>query len=551
MMGLWDGIVGWACSVKNRLPRRVISIVAAVLVAGIALGATLVAINWPFTRQAVTKALQDRFARQVKIGTFRKTYFPPGCVAENVEFEHRKKRDLPPLITVQRLAIRSSYGNFLRIHATVNEVTVAGLHVTVPPKDPNAAKEVFPLTESTSPGSTPGDTLNIGQISTDNAVLEFISNDPGRDRFVLRIDHLILDHIQESGPIAFHVSLQNTEPPGAIRSDGQVGPWNDEDPGATPVSGSYTYEHVTLGVFEGIDGTLSSQGKFAGTVGHIDAEGSVDVPDFKISGGSQAIHLASQYRAEVDGTNGDTHLGRVETHFGNTTMISQGDVVGRAGQHGKTVRLQINVDKGRVEDLLSLFSGTARPAETGEGRLQAKVEVPPGPQGFLRRLHADGDFGIGGGRFTDSAIQTPINRLAESARNESRKQENSDAATVLSDLKGHVSADAGVARLSNISFTEPGSSAQIEGTYNLLNSGLNMRGVLWTHGKLPDTTSGFKSVVLKALGPFLKKKSMTVVAFTIKGTAHEPSFALDLDGKRSLAAKGSPSPPLPGPSSRR
>jgi hypothetical protein len=56
--------------------------------------------------------------------------------------------------------------------------------------------------------------------------------------------------------------------------------------------------------------------------------------------------------------------------------------------------------------------------------------------------------------------------------------------------------------------------------------------VLTTDGKLADTTSGFKSVVVKALGPFITKKSVTVVSFSITGTSSKPSFALDLAAKR-------------------
>jgi hypothetical protein len=521
-------------SANHRIPERWIWIATAATVFGVMLVAILLVVKWPFTQAAVTKALQDRFARQVTIRSFRKTYFPPGCVVEGVEFLHRTRKDLPPLITVQRLTIRSGYRNFLRIHDRVDYVQVVGLHVTVPPKDPNGGKQVFPLTHSTT---TPGDTLNIGEISTDNAVLEFISKDSRRERFTLTIDHLILDDVGENGPLAFHARFKNTEPPGDVRSDGQVGPWNDEDPGATPVSGSYTYEHVTLGVFEGIAGTLASSGNFGGTLGQIQAQGSVDVPDFRVSGSSHAMHLSSNYRAEVDGTNGDTHLAQVETHLGNTTVISQGDVLGHTGEHGKTVRLAMNVDQGRIEDLLSLFSGSPRPAETGDVRLRVMVDLAPGSQGFLRRLRSQGEFGIGGGRFTNPNVQTPVNRLAEGARGESKKQQETDPTTVVSNLHGHVSAVSGVARLSNVSFTEPGTLAQVEGTYNLVNSDLDLHGVLHTTGNLSDTTSGFKALVLKALGPFVKRKSVTVVPFTIKGTANRPVFALDLAGKRSVAAE--------------
>src|SRR5208337_2262070 len=98
------------------------------------------------------------------------------------------------------------------------------------------------------------------------------------------------------GVIPYHAALLNPEPPGEIRSDGEIGPWNEDDPGSTPVTGSYTYEHANLAMFEGISGTLSSRGKFSGTIGHIDANGETDVPDFRVSGSSHTVHLISNTR---------------------------------------------------------------------------------------------------------------------------------------------------------------------------------------------------------------------------------------------------------------
>ena len=506
--------------------RRWILVGAAIVGIGVALAAILLVLNWPFTQAAVTKTLQDRFARQVRVRKFRGTYFPPGCVAEGIEFLHRKRKDLPPLITVETLTLRTGYTGLFRITKLINYVQVAGLHIRVPPKNPNATQETFPLTNSVS-----GKTLTIGEITTDNVVVEFMTKDPTEDRFILKIDHLTLDHVAQNDPVTYHARFKNTEPPGEIRSDGRFGPWNDDDPASTQLSGSYTYEHVKLGVFEGIAGTLSSQGKFGGTLGHIDAEGNVDVPDFNVSGSKHPDHVASNFDAVVDGTNGDTHLTRVESHFGRTTVISEGDVKGHAGQHGKTVMLSMSVPQGRIEDLLRLFTGSAEPAEVGNVRLRTKVELPPGPKAFLRRLRLDGEFGIGG-HFTDPQLQVPVNRLAESARGETKHQEEADTTIVLSNLKGHISASGGTAKLSKASFTEPGTLAEMEGTYNLIDKKLNMRGVLHTSGKLADTKSGFKSLVLTALSPFLKKKSITVVPFVITGTASDPSFALDLTAKQ-------------------
>ncbi len=515
-------LVNMSSTNKNGV-RRWILVSMAVVGVGVAVVVILLALNWPFTQAAVTKTLEDRFAREVTIRKFRSTYFPPGCVAEGIDFLHRKRKDLAPLISVESLILRTGYTGLLRINKLVNYVQVVGLHIRVPPKKPGASQQIFPLTNSTS-----GKTLTIGEITTDNAVVEFLAKEPDKDRFILKIDHLTLDHVGQSDPVTFHARFNNTEPPGEIRSDGQFGPWNDNDPGSTTLSGSYTYEHVKLGVFEGIAGTLSSRGKFGGTIGHIEAEGDVDVPDFNVSGSRHADHLASNFHAVVDGTNGDTYLTRVESHFGRTTIISEGDVKGHSGQHGKTVILTISVNQGRIEDLLRLFTGTAQPAETGTVRLRTKVELPPGPQAFLRRLRLNGEFGIGSGRFTDPQIQLPVNRLAESARGESKHQEEADTTIVLSNLKGRVSANGGVANISKASFTEPGTLAEIEGTYNLIDKKLDLRGVLHTSGKLADTKSGFKSLVLKALGPFIKKKSVTVVPFVIKGTSSDPSFALDL-----------------------
>ena len=230
--------------------------------------------NWPFTRQAVTAALQDRFARTVEIRSFRTTYFPPGCVAEGISFLHRTHKGLPPLITVRMLIVQASYAGMFSFHKRVGQVQVIGLHVLVPPKGPNGQSNgVMPLTDSSS-----NDSLAIGEIRADGAVLEFMSSRHDQEPFKLEVHQLMLDHVGENGPIFYRATLLNTAPPGEIRSTGEFGPWNSEAPGSTPVSGSYTFDNANLGVFEGIAGTLSSRGKFSGTLEHIESDGEADVP---------------------------------------------------------------------------------------------------------------------------------------------------------------------------------------------------------------------------------------------------------------------------------
>ena len=506
-----------------------------VVVAGIVL--IVLARNWPFTQQAVTKALQDRFARTVQIRSFRKTYFPPGCVAEGVSFLHRKRQDLPPLITVQTLIIRGSYNGLLRIHKRLDEVQVKGLHVLIPPPGPSGQPpSVMPLTTSTS-----GASVTIGEITTDGALLEFMPGQPGQEPFKLLVHQLTLDNVGENGVIPYHAALLNTEPPGEIRSDGKVGPWNENDPGSTPVTGSYTYEHANLAAFEGISGTLSSQGKFSGTLRHIDTNGEIDVPDFRLSGSSHTVHLDSRFQVVVDGTNGDTSVQNVDAHFQRTTVTSKGSVAGQPGQHGKIVRLEMAVNTGRIEDLLFLFTEEKRPSLTGSINLRATVQVPSGPPGFLRKLELAGSCGIGSERFTNPKVQQPLNALTQSADGENKKQQAEDPETVLSQLGGQVSVKNGVATLSNVFFSAPGTRAQLQGTYNLVDRKVDLHGILYTNGKLSDTTSGFKALVLKAVGPLLKQKSVTVVPFSITGTPSDPPFGLDFAVRRRESALPAPS----------
>jgi len=170
------------------------------------------------------------------------------------------------------------------------------------------------------------------------------------------------------------------------------------------------------------------------------------------------------------------------------------------------------------------------------GRLPARLDLPGDTAEVAGLVSAVNQLltRAGGGTPGDAAVQAPLNKLTESARGENKQQQADDPDTALSDLKGHISVKNGIATLSNVSFNAPGTYAQIRGTYNLLTHAVNLQGILRTNGKLSDTTSGFKAVVLKAVSPLLKKKTVTVVPFSITGTSMQPSFGLDLAAKRTF-----------------
>ncbi len=56
------------------------------------------------------------------------------------------------------------------------------------------------------------------------------------------------------------LAMRNAEPPGEIRSRGKLGPWDSQHLNDIPLSGTYTFDDVDLGGFEGIGRILAGKG---------------------------------------------------------------------------------------------------------------------------------------------------------------------------------------------------------------------------------------------------------------------------------------------------
>ena len=110
---------------------------------------------------------------------------------------------------------------------------------------------------------------------------------------------------------------------------------------------------------------------------------------------------------------------------------------------------------------------------------------------------------------------------------EGRKQ-NDDPANVVENLKGHVMLKEAIATLSDFSFSVLGALADVHGTYGLLTEKVNLHGTLQVDNKSKGS-SGAKSVLVKFVEPFLKKKNAgEIVPIKISGTFSHPSYGLDL-----------------------
>jgi hypothetical protein len=488
------------------------------------IAATLAALAWnrfwPFTDTAIVQDLAEASDSTVTIRGSHRTYFPfPGCILEGVEFHHGT--DKWTLITIDKLTIEGSYSGI--ITKRVPRIRAEGGHVFVPPVGSHVTF------------NTQHSKLVVEELVANGTVVEFASDDPSKKPLRFEVQQGILHNVQWGDPIDYDLKFHNPEPPGEIATRGKFGVWIKGNPGETPISGEYTFDHADLGVYHGIAGTLASKGKYGGVLKHIDIAGTTDVPDFEVKTGEHKVKLVTQYIAFVDAIHGDTFLKHVEAHFRRTSVAVQGSIAGLKGRKGKTALLDLTSWQARIEDILGLFVSEPRAPMSGPVTLKAKVEIPPGKEPFLEKVKLEGEFGIDDGTFSKPETQKNVNELSAGARGEKMD----DAETVLSDLKGQVVLEGGLARFSNLTFSIPGAKARMHGTYNLINHKIDLHGRMRVDTKISKTTTGVKSLLLKIMDPiFKKKKKGEIVPVHIAGTYEHPQFGLDLTEQKDQTHAG-------------
>lgn len=492
----------------------------AMALAAIGIASVVVATHWPFTRSSVVRALEQNFASAVEFKTFRVTYFPPGCVAEGVTFRRNVDPGIPPIATVGRLTIEGSYSGFFMFPKRIRRVRMEGLYVFASPQSERAGNQWWPAKGADQTR------VIIGEIHTDGAVLEFASGEPGADALQFDIHKLTLNAVSDDRPMAFHATLRNPKPSGEIQTDGQFGPLQRDNPGQTAASGSYVFQNADLGVFPGIGGTLASTGKFNGVLQQLDVAGNTDVPDFQVTRSGHAVHLKTEFQAVVDGMDGDVALQSVNAQFGRTSVVTHGEVAGKAGSGGKTVSLAGSQERGTIQDWLRLLAKAEYPALTGAMSFRAQAQVPPGKRSFIERVNLQGDFAIGAADFTQPGMQKDVNTLSQVALGE---KQNDNPASVAESLRGHVVMKDATATFSDFFFSAPGALAHMHGTYSMLTEKIDLHGNLRVDNKLSKGSTGMKAVLLKVAEPFLKKKKAgEIVPIKIDGTYSHPSYGLDI-----------------------
>jgi hypothetical protein len=497
-----------------------------------------------------------------------------------------------PLITLDdfrfHVPLRYRPGQTIKI----SRVRLAGLRIVVPPRSerdklkgiesavtrqspspassgPDNGNPEKPVASVPAPGSTNGPEpqqskssvmlrrVIVERIDCENAQLILETDKPDKLPLEFAIANIQLTNVVPGEAMAFKAELTNPKPRGVIHSTGRVGPWQTIDPGETPVSGTYTFDHADLSTFKGIAGILASNGSYTGTLRDIQADGKADVPDFRLSHFGNPVALHTEFHARVDGTNGDTWLEPVEATLGHSHFTTRGQVVRVKQAHvqglqevssanlppladqGHDIQLTVDVDRGRIEDFLHLASKSPTPVLTGDLGVKASLHIPPGKDPVYQRIIVDGKFKLDDAKFSSDKIQGRIEELSLRGQGHPGDIKKTDPDQVSSQMDGEFHMAGAVINLPEIHYNVPGAAIQLNGHY-ALEGMMHFEGTARMQATVSQMVGGWKGLLLKPADRFFKKDGAgTLVPIQIRGAHDAPEFSIDF-GRMKKSAPETP-----------
>lgn len=397
----------------------------------------------------------------------------------------------------------------------------------------------------------------VERVECEGVRLEMETDKPDKLPLTFVIAHLQLRNVSADKSMEYTAELTNPKPTGLIHTTGKFGPWFIDDPGQTPVEGTYRFDNADLATFKGIAGILHSTGTYHGTLRDIVADGEADVPDFRLTHFGNTLPLHTRFHARIDGTNGDTRLDSVDATLGHSHFSTNGQIVrvGRVpstgvvqisqqeGPHppqGHDINLKVDVDRGRMEDFLHLASRTPTPLLMGALTLTATLHIPPGKEPVHQRIRLDGVFKLDQAHFTSEKIQNRIRELSLRGQGHPGDVKTTDANSIASTMQGEFHMADAVIVMPSLNYDVPGAAIKLTGKYDI-DGFMNFSGSARMQATVSQMVGGWKGFLLKPADRFFKKDGAgTMVLIQIKGPHDQPDFSVNFPGSKHT------SPEAPG-----
>ncbi len=483
----------------------------------------------PILKGRVIETLTTRFESRVEMDDFHvsplkglevsgdglRIYPPDDVVAAGAK---------DPLISLEHFSFHANLAGLFLKPMHVGTVHVTGMAITIPPREMRQQGQK-------SDRRMGQIKIVVDEIVCDGSKLVIDTAKPDKDPKEFELSHIVMRNVGPSDPWKYDATLVNAIPKGDIHAAGTFGPWMNEGPGDSPVTGNYTFEHADLNTIKGIGGMLSSTGEFSGQLNRIVVDGTTETPDFSLDTANHKIPLHTKFHAIVDGTSGDTYLQPVDAKLRRSEFTCNGAIINVKGK-GHIIDLNVNIPNGRIQDFLELAVKTQPIIMTGRLATKTKLHIRPGEESVSQRIGLMGSFTLRTIHFTNPEVQDKVDMLSLRARGEA-KEAKPGAEDVNSQMHGQFVLQNRRLTFSQLAYTLPGADVNLAGVYSLDGNEFDFSGKVRTKAALSNmVATWWKSWLLKPVDPFFKKNGAGAeIPVKITGTKGAPKFGLDLHHK--------------------
>ncbi len=429
-----------------------------------------------------------------------------------------------PLIEVDRFTFHTSILSLFIRPMHVGSVTVTGSHIYIPAKQ-------YRVQAKTKRKQHARIKILVDHIICNDSELVIGTAKPGATPKLFKLDHIALHDFGADRPWPYDATLINALPRGEIHATGSFGPWNRDNPGDSPVTGDYLFDHVEMNTIRGLGGILTSTGSFSGQLDRIVVDGATDTPAFELDSARHPVPLHTDFHAIVDGTSGDTYLDAVRARLGSSAFTCRGKIVNENGR-GHRIDLDVDIPDGQVRDFLQVAVKTQPPILSGRLRMKARLIIPPGQESVSRRIEVRGHFAMHTVHFSNRKVQDKVDMLSVRAQGHP-DQANPGAPNVPSQISGSFALARGQLAFPRLDYDLPGANVALAGAYTLDGRQFDFTGTVRTDARLSQmTASWWKSLLLKGVDPFFHKHGAGAeIPVSVSGTNTAPKFGLNFGGR--------------------
>lgn len=491
-------------------------------------GVVLMFVFWPYRYRKVHPLLEQEFQSRVHVQHYYRTYFPhPGFVANGVTFWRNGRENEPPLATVEHLHVVGTWSGLLFTPHTLYQIWVRGARVRIvlpggkkpvqnSPTNAAAAATQTPATAA-PPKKQEQSKLRIETIVANGATLDLLR--PGKPPLHFVFETLQIHNVHAGDPLSFFTRARLPKLRAVVAANGTLGPLRPGHYAEAPLQGGFSVGGLDLKRVSPLEGTASASGHYSGRVNQIAVEGKVSIPNFRV-GDAHAERLDAGYSMTVRVPRGEVDIASAKVQMAGSTILANASIAGNP----KTVRVNFTTTDGNLQRLLEVVE-QATPSVAGKVSIAAQAEFGIGRQPFLKRLRLQGKVAVQDVTFVQSATQKNMDAFsARVSRNHSK-----DPVPVSASASAETTFRDGMAYFRDIRVQLPGAKAQLAGTFNLLNTRVNLTGKAALQRELSSDVTGWKRVLLAPLDPFFRHgKEGAVVPIAVTGTAQNPKIGQNL-----------------------